>query len=145
MEKNEYQLKAMSTCMPSCENVAYMLMNLFGEVGELMEKVAKKCNSTILAENAAKLIRFGQVAKIVRKQPDSEVAMFYKAMYTPIEEDLTVEELSEILKECGDIDWQLNGFLSVLGIKAEDVARCNLDKLASRQERGVIDGNGDNR
>lgn len=27
----------------------------------------------------------------------------------------------------------------------EDVAQANLDKLASRQQRGVIDGNGDHR
>lgn len=35
MELNEYQEKAMMTCMPSCENVSYMLLNLVGEVGEL--------------------------------------------------------------------------------------------------------------
>ena len=34
MELNEYQKRAMSTCMPSCENISYMLLNLVGEVGE---------------------------------------------------------------------------------------------------------------
>ena len=32
-----------------------------------------------------------------------------------------------------------------MGWDLEDVAQGNLDKLASRQQRGVIDGNGDNR
>nr|CAI9751227.1 hypothetical protein WMHIBSEC_WMHIBSEC_CDS_0051 [Caudoviricetes sp.]CAI9751786.1 hypothetical protein AZFZUZMX_AZFZUZMX_CDS_0051 [Caudoviricetes sp.] len=32
-----------------------------------------------------------------------------------------------------------------MGWKLEDVAKLNLEKLASRQQRGVIDGNGDNR
>jgi hypothetical protein len=32
-----------------------------------------------------------------------------------------------------------------MGWKLDDVARENLEKLASRQQRGVIDGNGDER
>jgi NTP pyrophosphatase (non-canonical NTP hydrolase) len=32
-----------------------------------------------------------------------------------------------------------------LGLKMEDVAQANLDKLKSRQERGVLQGSGDNR
>jgi hypothetical protein len=32
-----------------------------------------------------------------------------------------------------------------MGWDLEDVAQGNLDKLASRKQRGVIDGNGDNR
>ena len=38
---NEYQQKAMTTCMPTCNNIAYMTMNLCGEVGELHSKLAK--------------------------------------------------------------------------------------------------------
>ena len=30
---NEYQDKAMSTCMPESDNLFYMLANLVGEVG----------------------------------------------------------------------------------------------------------------
>ena len=41
MELNEYQKKAMETCMPSCRNISYMLLNLVGEVGELASKIAK--------------------------------------------------------------------------------------------------------
>lgn len=50
-----------------------------------------------------------------------------------------------IRKEAGDILWQLSGLCKVMGWSLEDVAQENLDKLASRQARGVIDGNGDNR
>ena len=32
-----------------------------------------------------------------------------------------------------------------MGMKLEEIAQMNLDKLTSRQQRGVIDGNGDNR
>ncbi len=50
MELNEYQEKAMATCMPSCNNFSYMMLNLIGEVGELASKVAKdirKVNAVI--------------------------------------------------------------------------------------------------
>jgi NTP pyrophosphatase (non-canonical NTP hydrolase) len=52
---------------------------------------------------------------------------------------------AELKKEAGDILWQLSGLCQVMGWELEDVATGNLDKLASRQRRGVIDGNGDNR
>ena len=41
MELNVYQKKAMETCMPTCENISYMLLNLVGEVGEFSSKIAK--------------------------------------------------------------------------------------------------------
>lgn len=41
MELNEYQKRAMSTCMPSCKNYCYMMDNLVAEVGEFAGKVAK--------------------------------------------------------------------------------------------------------
>lgn len=41
MELQEYQDKAMTTCMPSSNNFSYMFLNLVGEVGEFASKVAK--------------------------------------------------------------------------------------------------------
>lgn len=41
MTLNEYQNRAMETCMPSCDNFSYMMLNLIGEVGEFAGKVAK--------------------------------------------------------------------------------------------------------
>ena len=38
---NDYQERAMTTCMPTCENASYMLLNLVGEVGEFASKIAK--------------------------------------------------------------------------------------------------------
>ena len=52
---------------------------------------------------------------------------------------------AELQKEGGDILWQLSGLCTVMGWKLEDIAQQNLDKLASRQQRNVIDGSGDNR
>ena len=52
---------------------------------------------------------------------------------------------AELQKEAGDILWQLSGLCTVMGWNLEDIAQQNLDKLASRQHRKVIDGSGDNR
>ena len=118
MRLNEYQEKAMDTCMPSCENFSYMMLNLVGEVGEFASKVAKS-------------IRKGK-ADIV-----------YSEMVVKLGDNDNL--LLELQAEAGDILWQLSGLCTAMGWSLEQVAQANLDKLASRKERGVIDGNGDNR
>lgn len=51
----------------------------------------------------------------------------------------------EIGKECGDVLWYLAALCRDLDINLEDVALQNIAKLRDRQERGVIQGSGDNR
>ncbi len=113
----------MTTCMSSCENFSYMFLNLVGEVGELASKVAKA-------------IRKGKM--LIGGLDHNE--LFYIA---PEEEYDKVD--NDLKKEAGDILWQLSGLCDVMGWSLEEVAQQNLDKLASRKERGVIDGSGDNR
>ena len=125
MKLNEYQERAMSTCMPSCENISYMLLNLVGEVGEFASKVAKE----IRKENMCIGVNFTK---------RNEHYWFTHDGDSYAKED-------ELKKEAGDILWQLSGLCKVMGWSLEDVAKANLEKLASRKQRGVIDGNGDNR
>lgn len=122
MELNKYQERAMSTCMPSCENISYMLLNLVGEVGELSSKIAKhirKGNMTI----GGKCLPNGLHSSLKG------------------EEWLTTD--IELMKEAGDILWQLSGVCSVMGWELNDVAKMNLNKLAARKKAGTIDGSGD--
>jgi len=51
----------------------------------------------------------------------------------------------EIKKELGDVLWYLAQISTELKIDFEDVAKNNLEKLKSRQERNCIQGSGDNR
>lgn len=113
---NEYQKLAMKTCMPTCNNFSYMNLNLVGELGELDSKIGK-------------LIRKGK-AHIENNQ-----IVFH--------DDVTEDEILGIHAECGDIAWQMFGLFSTLGWDANSICQENLDKLASRQQRGKIDGNGD--
>lgn len=57
----------------------------------------------------------------------------------------TTTDTESLMLEAGDVLWQLSGLCDAFGWTLEQVAQANLDKLASRKERGVIDGNGDYR
>ncbi|HEX4799161.1 MAG TPA: nucleoside triphosphate pyrophosphohydrolase family protein [Candidatus Paceibacterota bacterium] len=56
-----------------------------------------------------------------------------------------VEKRAEIQKEMGDVLWYLAQLSTEFGMSFEDVAQMNIEKLASRKERGVLHGSGDNR
>lgn len=47
--------------------------------------------------------------------------------------------------EVGDIQWYLARLCDNLGIKFNDVAQMNIDKLQSRQKRNKLHGDGDER
>ena len=123
---NEYQDKAMSTCLPESDNIFYMLANLVGEVGEFASK-------------AGKHMRKGKL-HITTTQRDEEGKILHTQVW-----NVSDEERHLMLSEIGDILWQTAGLANVMGVTLEDVAQENLAKLASRQRRNVIDGDGDDR
>lgn len=51
----------------------------------------------------------------------------------------------ELIKELGDVLWYIAGLAAELDVPLEQIAQTNLEKLASRRERGKIGGSGDNR
>jgi len=55
------------------------------------------------------------------------------------------ESRIEIKKELGDILWYVASMCDNLGIKMEDVAQGNIEKLQGRRDRGTLHGSGDNR
>lgn len=114
---NEYQRRAMTTCMESCDNHAYMLLGLVGEVGEL----------------------FGKLAKGIRKE---KIAMNNNDFNL---QNLTDQEKHDLMSELGDLQWFIAGVAFSMGKDLQEIGDENLAKLADRAKRGVIDGNGDNR
>lgn len=58
---------------------------------------------------------------------------------------LSDDDKVEILKELGDVLWYVSVASQLLGSDLETVANKNLEKLASRKDRGVLGGSGDNR
>ena len=56
------------------------------------------------------------------------------------------DEYREILKkELGDVLWYVAALASELDLNLDDIAQANIEKLASRKERGTLGGDGDNR
>ena len=128
MTLNEYQEKAMQTCMPSCDNISYMLLNLVGEVGEFSSKIAKAIRKEDIYIGGQKDLK-----------GLSKLCIY--PHFIPAFDEFN----DELMKEAGDMLWQLFGVFSALGWLAEDIAVGNLEKLADRAKRGKIEGNGDNR
>jgi len=61
-------------------------------------------------------------------------------------DDVTFGELRDQLEaECGDVIWYLAQLNYLMGVPLGDVAQGNLQKLADRQSRGKLTGNGDKR
>lgn len=143
MELNEYQEKAMTTCLPSADNLAYMVCNLLGEVGELIEKINDRLLDKEMNETAEELRMYSFLAKKLRKEPDTLPCIQLREAFAKVTDEVAADE--DIKKEVGDIMWQTAGVCKVLGWQLSDVCQQNLDKLASRQQRKQIDGDGDNR
>lgn len=58
---------------------------------------------------------------------------------------ISEEDKVELGKELGDVLWYLAVFANQLGLSLEDIAVSNINKLADRQKRDVLQGQGDNR
>ena len=74
----------------------------------------------------------GEVAEKVKKVIRDEGSDFNK-----------LDELFK--KELGDVLWHIAVLAAYFDIPLEDIAQMNIDKLASRLERGTISGSGDTR
>lgn len=120
MEANIYQDRAMRTKMSTCDNLIYMLGLLHEEAGELQGKLNKAQRKGLIKYHNNQAIFVG-----------------------------TYEQEQEFLEECkkelGDICWAVAGFADKCDWTLGEVMQGNLDKLADRNKRGVIDGKGDNR
>jgi NTP pyrophosphatase (non-canonical NTP hydrolase) len=58
---------------------------------------------------------------------------------------LGYERRAALSRELGDVLWYLSQLATEAGLDLEAIAAENLDKLFSRQERGVLRGSGDDR
>jgi NTP pyrophosphatase (non-canonical NTP hydrolase) len=77
----------------------------------------------------------GEVAEKIKK-------LFRDGYPKGVEPDDWTEDL---IKEVGDVLWYASNLLDAFGVSFSDAGVTNLEKLASRQARGVLGGSGDNR
>lgn len=136
MDLFEYQTKAMNTCMDSSRNMSYMALGLISEVGEFTGKIAK-------AIRKGNVYIGKEIQGNIDCKNDSDIHFDYNA-FIRNEQDI-IEFEKGLRAELGDILWFVAGIAEVMGWDLSEVAQENIAKLSSRKERGVIDGNGDNR
>ena len=55
------------------------------------------------------------------------------------------DRLEAIMAELGDVQWYVAVMAADLGLTLEEIAQHNNEKLRSRQQRGVLCGEGDDR
>jgi len=67
------------------------------------------------------------------------------SLFAKAHRDGKIVEQEQIKKELGDCLWFIALIAMVYDISLLEVAEKNLEKLASRQQRGTIGGSGDNR
>ena len=74
-----------------------------------------------------------------------EVAEHAKKAIRDDRGEVSEERRAAMAKELGDVLWYVAQLASELGLELDEIAQVNLDKLLSRQRRGVLSGSGDER
>jgi len=74
-----------------------------------------------------------------------EVAEHAKKIIRDDEGRVSDERLEAISKELGDVLWYVAQLATELQLDLDEIAAGNLEKLLSRQRRGVLHGAGDDR
>ena len=115
----DYQAQARKTAVYGFSD--YPLIALAEEVGEVMGKLAK----------------FG-------RKNNMPIHMVIDTVANPADE--TQQQLREqVSKEMGDVMWQWANLCHELNLNPAQVMADNIDKLQGRQERGTLEGSGDER
>ena len=117
MNFNEYQNQAIQT------DVAYNATTDSARYNGYMEKALGLAGET------------GEVLEIIKKMIRDKGGVF----------ETTQEDREKLKKELGDVLWYISALAFYNDIKLEDIAKTNLEKLASRQRRDKIHGSGDDR
>ena len=74
-----------------------------------------------------------------------EFAEKVKKLIRDNDSKITPEWTVMAAKELGDVLWYISNICDELGLKLEDVAQLNIEKLNKRMSEGKIKGSGDNR
>ena len=97
-------------------SLLYPALGLTGEAGEVAEKVKK-----LYRDDEFNFMRDGLV------------------------DELTPEQAKALALELGDVLFYVAACANDIGYSLEEIAELNIDKLASRKNRGKLTGSGDNR
>ena len=115
-----YQEKAYATAIYG-DNVEYPFCSLAEEAGEVL----------------------GKLNKYVRKHNVFIGDAVHAAMNPKQHVEIALR--TDIIKELGDLQWQIAACCTELGITLDELQQHNLYKIAGRVKRGTVEGTGDER
>lgn len=125
MTLDEYQSRTSDTAIYPGKGtplgLIYCGLKLAGEAGEVAEKIGKA-----IRDDGMKPFP-GWMGGVV------------------LWDGVTPDRRQAIKGELGDVLWYVARIASELGFDLSEIAQSNIDKLASRKQRGVLSGDGDNR
>jgi NTP pyrophosphatase (non-canonical NTP hydrolase) len=108
----------------------------FNEYQKLALKTAHNHPDPLMDKTIWAMGVAGEAGEIVEK---------WKKIVAYKEGKVSDDDLAELKKELGDVVWYIAVLADSLGLSLEEVMKLNIDKLADRQKRNVIKGQGDNR
>lgn len=108
-----------------------------------LDDYQKKALTTAINHPRDDYTFFDRVLSLVGES--GEVAEKVKKWIRDDEADPAKLDKKALADELGDTLWYLTTLADHLGYSLEDIAKNNLEKLASRKSRGRIVGSGDNR
>jgi len=107
----------------------------------LDEYQAKAATTSLMQDNEKLLI----YTALGLNGEAGEIADKVKKVLRDHDGDISKLDTADITKELGDVLWYIAMFAKSIGVSLDDIATTNVEKLASRHKRGVIQGSGDNR
>lgn len=166
---NERQREELSTCLPSCRNIAYPSLGMCEETAEYMQKLLYLTNWTEQFPPAERphleeLIKgfchlglaIGAYAK--RFRHDNVVPFTLKKEEEVEFPEFLRERIDGLQKECGDMHWMIDAIdfyithpegtdptAQGVDMTAQLTADQNYQKLAERRLQNTIDGKGDDK
>lgn len=174
MTYKEYEVKAITTkCCADEVAIPYVVMGLNGEIGELCEKIEQEAKEDLIVKELGDIFWYMAGIRVeLDLQIEDDWSWLLKPEYATNGLQLLSEagKINEQVKKFLRDDWktgkeiafpekrrkviekawkniwlQLNTICDSMHISIEEVARINNEKLASRKERNVIHGSGDER
>jgi NTP pyrophosphatase (non-canonical NTP hydrolase) len=95
-----------------------------------------KNNKSLMAKTIWAMGVAGEAGEVIEK---------WKKIVAYKDGEITPEDKTELGKELGDVVWYIAVLADSLDLSFDDLMQKNVDKLKSRQQRGTIKGQGDNR
>ena len=153
MDFTEYQEAVYGTCIlvPACYTDEYLDLGYMAEVGELAGKFAKRIRGDEVSDEDI-MAEIGDIAFMIA------VKARLHGKKIVLDDDAIpwgIYGIKGAIQDLRDADFEYMGFISgfqylkdfteYLGFNFHECLKMNNEKLASRQKRGVIHGNGDNR